>query len=184
MTHPSPLASPVWRLPQGLALLGAVSALLTLGFACAAPLAALGAIAALTMSRRAAFLATGAAWLSNQIVGCAVLDYPMDAVTLAWGAALGAAALAACAAAAAAARQTSGLAASGAALLAAFAAYEGGVILASVVLQSGLAFLTLDIMARLFAIHATAFVLLLAASRLAAPVGEMRPPFACAAPRA
>src|ERR1700728_2187918 len=73
-----------------LALLVAASVAFTLGLACAMPFAALGAAIALTLPRRDALVLTGAAWLANQLVGFAVLDYPWTANTIAWGVALGA----------------------------------------------------------------------------------------------
>jgi hypothetical protein len=42
------------------------------------------------LNRRDALLLTLALWLINQIIGFTVLHYPWDAITLAWGAILGA----------------------------------------------------------------------------------------------
>ena len=52
-------------------------------FACAAPLAALGAIAALTLDRKNAILFTGVVWLANQSCGYSLLHYPVTANSLA-----------------------------------------------------------------------------------------------------
>jgi hypothetical protein len=76
------------RRPLWIALLVAASVGFSLGFACAVPLAAFAAIAALTLSRRDAFALVGAVWLANQIAGFAVHHYPVTASTLAWGAGL------------------------------------------------------------------------------------------------
>jgi len=58
------------------------SVLFTLGFACAVPLAAFAAIAAMSFGRREALAAIGAVWLANQAWGFAVMHYPMDRETL------------------------------------------------------------------------------------------------------
>src|SRR5438046_2750315 len=65
----------------------------TLVFACAAPFAAFGAAAALTLSRREALLATVALWLVNQITGYLVVGYPWTFNSVAWGPAIGFAAV-------------------------------------------------------------------------------------------
>jgi hypothetical protein len=64
--------------------------------ACAMPFAAFAAVTARTLRLRDALGTMAVIWLANQAVGVLVLDYPLDAVTLAWGAALGIAALVAC----------------------------------------------------------------------------------------
>jgi hypothetical protein len=58
-----------WRRPLWIALLVAASVAFTLGFACATPLAAFAAIAALSMPRKDALLLIGLVWLANQAVG-------------------------------------------------------------------------------------------------------------------
>src|SRR5712671_7228737 len=87
----SPLT--VWRHWLWLAVLVGTSVAFTLGLACAVPLAAFAAAAALTLSRQDALVLIVAVWLANQLVGFTVLDYPWTASTVAWGAALGAAAI-------------------------------------------------------------------------------------------
>ena len=82
LSHPSVERRPLW-----IALLVVASVVFSLGFACAVPLAAFAAIAALTLSRRDAFALVGAVWLANQIAGFTLLHYPMDPSTFAWGAA-------------------------------------------------------------------------------------------------
>ncbi|WP_119460298.1 hypothetical protein [Rhodospirillaceae bacterium SYSU D60014] len=76
-----------------LGFLTAASVLFSLGLACATPFAALGAIAALNMGRRDAVILILAAWLANQAVGYGILAYPQTFESVAWGAAMGAAAL-------------------------------------------------------------------------------------------
>src|ERR1700730_6081197 len=87
------------RLLVWLGLLVVGSVVFTLGFACATPLAAFGAAAALTLPRNQALGLTGAVWLASQVVGFGVLHYPWTADCLAWGVALAVAALAGTAAA-------------------------------------------------------------------------------------
>jgi hypothetical protein len=54
-------------------------------FACAVPLAALAAAAAITMPRREAIIFILCAWYANQLVGFALLDYPQTANSFIWG---------------------------------------------------------------------------------------------------
>jgi hypothetical protein len=169
-------------MPLWFALLCAASVALKLGFTCVAPLAALGAVAALTINRRAALLAAGSVWLANQIAGFAILNYPMHSGALMWAAALGVATLSACEAAGFAARHVSGLhvsglAAFGAAFLAAFAVYQGCVVGTSLAAQTSLEYFTVEFVARNFAINVATFAILLAANHLAIPVKRAsRPP--------
>jgi hypothetical protein len=82
-----------WRRPLWLGLLIGVSGALTTVFACITPFVAVGVIAAMTLSRRAALCLTVAAWLANQAVGYGVLHYPWTTNSVAWGLALGGAAV-------------------------------------------------------------------------------------------
>ncbi len=59
------------------------------GFACVAPLAAVAALAALTLRRTEGLLLVLTAWIANQIVGFTLLSYPHTLDTYAWGAAIG-----------------------------------------------------------------------------------------------
>src|SRR5262249_2146204 len=70
---------PDWKRPFWLALLVAASVALTIGLKCATPLAAFGAAAACTLSRRDAYLLAGMVWLVNQAIGFAFLHYPWTA---------------------------------------------------------------------------------------------------------
>src|SRR5260221_9607261 len=78
----------IWTgLIAGLSIIG------SLVFACAAPFAAIGALAASSMSREQGLMLVIAAWLSNQIVGFGILGYPQNTESFAWGAAIGLAAI-------------------------------------------------------------------------------------------
>jgi hypothetical protein len=159
-----------WRHALWLALLVAASVAFSLGFACAVPFAAFGAVAALTLSRRDALLLIGAVWLANQIVGFSVLSYPWDASTLTWGVVLGIVAILTTVAAQATARRLQGrgaVVASLAAFVGAFIVYEGGLYLVSATLLGGTEDFTPTIITRILAINAAAFVALLVLDRLA-----------------
>jgi hypothetical protein len=99
----------------------------SLVFACATPFVALVTLAALNMSRRDAFIVTGAVWLANQAVGYGILDYPRTFDSYAWGVAIGIAVLLALLAARAVADQferRGPIVSTGVAFLSAFAVYE------------------------------------------------------------
>jgi hypothetical protein len=83
------------------ALLTVSCALASFALACATPFAAFAVIAAATLPLRPAFLIVTGAWLVNQSIGFGTLHYPINASTIAWGFAIGAAALAATAVSAA-----------------------------------------------------------------------------------
>src|SRR5262245_50710816 len=83
----------VWRHLLWLTLLVAASVVFSLGLACAVPLAAFAAAAALTLSRRDALFLIILVWLANQLVGFTALGYPLTASTFEWGVALGAVAV-------------------------------------------------------------------------------------------
>jgi hypothetical protein len=79
-------------------LLTVACALASFAFACATPFAAFAVVAAATLRLRPALLVVAGAWLVNQTIGFGALHYPVDASTIAWGLAIGAAALIATAA--------------------------------------------------------------------------------------
>jgi hypothetical protein len=156
------------RRPLWVAVLVVASVVFSLGFACAVPLAAFAAIAALTLSRRDAFALVGAVWLANQIAGFALHHYPVTASTLAWGAGLGAVA------------PLSTLTAQWvkdhlaqrhpvtaiATFLAAFAVYEGSLFAISLALANGVSDYAPSIVCRIFAINTAAFAALFLVHRL------------------
>jgi hypothetical protein len=168
-----------WQRISWLALMVAASVAFSLGFACAAPLAAFGAMSALTLDRRTALLFTGAVWLANQVTGYAILDYPITSNSLAWGAALGVSAIFAMLAARWSSTPFTGLSRAATpvvAFAAAFAAYEVTLFAAALTLLGGTEDFTVAIVARILAINALAMLALLIldhlgshASRLPAP---------------
>jgi hypothetical protein len=163
----APLTS-AGRRPLWIASLILASVVFSLGFACAVPLAAFAAVAALTLSRRDAFALVGAVWLANQIAGFALHHYPVTASTLAWGAGLGAVALLSTLAAQWVKdhlAQSHAVAAM-AAFLAAFAVYEGSLFAISLALANGVSDYAPSIVCRIFAINTAAFAALFLVHRL------------------
>ena len=168
----SPLAA--WRHCLWLAVLVGTSIAFTLGLACAVPLAAFAAAAALTLSHQNALVLIVAVWLANQLVGFVVLDYPWTASTFAWGVALAAVAILATLAGqwtvwhltnAGRALGNTGT------FLVAFAVYEAALFAISLTLLGGTEIYTAAIQGRIFAVNAVAFAGLLVLHRLAVSIG-------------
>ena len=114
------------------ALLIAVSAIGTLGFACVTPFAAFAVAAAYGLPAGAALFAVAGIWFANQAIGFGALGYPWTADTILWGFAIGVSALIATAFAALALRKLAkrSVAVSiGTALLIAFVVYESGLFM-------------------------------------------------------
>jgi hypothetical protein len=178
MKQPAAIGSPSvprdWRHPLWLRLLVGGSVVFSLGLACAVPLAAFAAAAALTLSRRDALLLITLVWLANQLVGFTVLQYPWTASTFTWGVVLGAVAiLATLAGQWIAGRLVNAPRAFTVTttFLIAFAVYEAALFVVSATLLGGTEIYTAAIQGRIFAINAAAFVALLALSHLATSVG-------------
>ena len=169
-----PSAPRDWRHPLWLGLLVGASMVFSLGLACAVPLAAFAAAAALSLSRRDALLLILLVWAANQLVGFTLLGYPWTASTFAWGAALGiVAVLATLAGQWVAGRLVNARYAFtfAATFLIAFAVYEAALFAISATLLGGTEIYTAAIQGRIFAINAAAFVGLLVLNHLAASVG-------------
>ena len=139
------------------ALMVAAGVALTLGFACALPLAAFAAAAAMLFGPAAAVGSILAVWLANQVVGFACLGYAADTSTFAWGAALGAIALLSLGAAGAVLARVRGLAGAGLSFLAAFVVYEGAVYLGCLLSGTCGSDFTPANVARVFMINAVTF---------------------------
>jgi hypothetical protein len=176
MRYPSSVSTPPgWRYWFWLALLVTASVTFTLGFACAVPFAAFGAIAAMTLKPRDALLLSTTVWLVNQVIGFTILHYPWDASALTWGAVLGAVAVLNTIAAQAVIRWRGRVGASLAGFAAAFIAYEGGLYLVSATWLGGTENFTVVIVTRILAINAAGFAGLLATSLLIAAAGRSGP---------
>jgi len=173
----SPVA--VWRHWLWLAVLVGTSVAFTLGLACAVPLAAFAAAAALTLSRQDALVLIIAVWLANQLVGFTMLDYPWTASTISWGIALGTVAVLATVASQQNVRRSIDMPRAvsfTATFLVAFVVYEALLFAISVTLLGGAEIYTVAIQSRIFAANAAAFAGLLVLHRLAVSVGfALRP---------
>jgi hypothetical protein len=156
------------------ALIAASSVALTLGFACALPLAAFATISPMLFKPRAAIVAVITVWLMNQIVGFSVLHYPKDASTIAWGFALGVIALLSLGAAYLVLARLKGFVGILASFLAAFVVYEGAIYIVCVASGTGVGSFTAPIVTRIFLINAASFGGLIAGRELLArtPLGR------------
>ena len=145
----------------------------SLGFSCATPLAAFGALAAVAFSRRDALILCGAVWFVNQVVGYTILRYPWSVNSVSWGLVLGAATIIA--------SLSSGwiyrhrkipyLLRLAAAFVTAFAVFEIALFAVALFALGGVQDFTPDIVVRIFAINGGAFVGLLVLHWLAVTVG-------------
>lgn len=139
------------------ALIAALSVGGSYVYACAAPFAAIGALAARKMDLATGLTLVLLAWIANQIVGYGLLGYPQTANSFAWGGAIGLGAVAALFAA----RMIGNLgwgtvAATIASFAVAFIAYEATLYLASFGLGGSDAF-SFEIVAQILGINAVAF---------------------------
>lgn len=146
-------------------------------YACAAPLAAVAALAAIKMGRDSGLALVVAAWLANQIVGYGLLDYPQTADSFAWGAAIGLAAVAGFLGA----RSLQGSRAHPAATLslafvAAFVVYQTGLYAAGFVLGASEAAFSLEVVGLVLQINVVAFAGLLLLHRAAVALAWIREP--------
>jgi hypothetical protein len=159
-----------------MALIAGLSVAGSFAFACAAPLAAVAALAAITMGRAEGAALVVAAWLANQIVGFGFLHYPLAAHTFAWGGAIGVGALTGfLAARLTQAVRLPSLVSVTLALPLAFVAYEAALYAAGLVLGSTHSTFTAEIIERIFVINAVAFVGLLVLERMAIALSLLRP---------
>jgi hypothetical protein len=157
-----------WRRPFWLVLMIVSSIVFTFAFACAAPFAAFAAATALTLQRRDAVILMLGVWMVNQLTGFLFMNYPWDANTFAWGAALGMTALVSMFAARTAASRLSHLPpliCCTLAFLVDFMAYEVCCYVSALVL-GGVEDFTFTIQSRIVAINACALVGLFALNRV------------------
>lgn len=151
-----------------IALIAALSISGSLAFACAAPLAAISALAGAKMKRGEGVVLVVAAWFSNQVVGYGILDYPLTANSFAWGAALGISSIAAFfgTRAVSASAGASTLALAGA-FLAAFATYQAALYGAGFVLGTSDEAISAAVLERVFLINLASFGALILLHRAA-----------------
>lgn len=154
-----------------------IAILLSFALACGMPFAAIGALAALTLSPRDAVVLAGLGWFANQVVGFGFLGYPLDAMTFAWGFALGISAVAAVGAAFLALSHTEAFGALvrlPIAFLAAWAGQQGTVFVASLFLGASETAFAPDVLWFIFWTNALAFAVLVFAQTVAARIGLAR----------
>jgi hypothetical protein len=156
-----------------LILLPFSSLVFSLGFACATPLAAFGALAAVALSKRDGLILCGAVWLVNQVVGYTLLQYSWNINSVSWALALGGATILAFLSSRWIYRRskTHYLFRLIAAFIAAFAVFQVSLYLVELFVLGELQDSAADIVIRVLAINAAAFVGLLALHWLAVTVG-------------
>jgi hypothetical protein len=161
-----------WRRLFWLAILIGSSFIFSVSLACATPLAALGAVAAITLRRRDALVAGGMVWLVNQCAGYIILRYPWSPNSVGWGAALGAATLLAGLAARWSYTQQRAVPIGfriTTSFAAAFVAFEAAIYAAAFFILGGLQDFTFGIVSYLFVINAVTFLGLLVLYSLVTP---------------
>lgn len=161
---------PLWLRFAWPALLIAVSATLTLGFACATPFAALAVMAALTLTRGEAAALTMAIWLANQLAGYLVLGYPQTVNSFAAGGALAVAAIASTLTARAIVLKlaaSGGLVQAASALAGARALYEVLLFLVAIAWLGGTETFALSVVGRILFVNVLTLIGLYAAYQLA-----------------
>ena len=172
MPDRAPIQSPLFMV-----VLVAAAILFSFALACGMPFAAVGALAALTLPARDALVLAILGWLANQVIGFGFLGYPLAAMTLAWGAALGFSALAAVIGALFVLRQTPRgtlPAQLGMAFVAAWVAQQGTVFLASLVLGGTTGAFAASVVWFIFWTNALAFLVLLSLQIVGARIGVAR----------
>jgi hypothetical protein len=164
-----------------IALIAGLTVIGSYGYACAAPLAAVAALAALKMERTDGLILVGLAWIINQAVGFLLLSYPHTIDSYLWGAAIGVAAFAGFFAARIAARaDVPALAGWVITFLVAFAGYQVALYLAGLAFTDPSSGFTAEVVTEVFTINAVAYagfaVVYLAAVALSLFVPTRRAP--------
>lgn len=144
-------------------------------YACAAPFAAIAALAALKMDRTSGLALVVVAWLANQAIGFAVLDYPHTASTYAWGLVIGVAAVIGFAAARAiTSAEKAPLLTGVAAFAASFVFYQTGLYAVSFILGGSEYAFSLEVVGYVLRVNVVAFAGLLILHRAAVALGALR----------
>lgn len=168
---PTPAGTALW-----IALIAGLTVLGSFAYACAAPMAAIAALAAFTMGRRDGLALILVAWIVNQAVGFLLLSYPHDPATYAWGVAIGLATVLGFFAARAVARVDwplpVGLAVT---FAAAFVFYQIGMAVAGVALAYEGDVVSTEMIREVGAINAVAYVGFLLIHRAAVALALVRP---------
>lgn len=159
-----------------IALIAGLTVLGSFAFACAAPLAAIAALAALTMSRNDGLALVIVAWLANQVAGFLLLSYPHTADSYGWGLAIGLAGVLGYVAAVAAARFALPTALRIVVVFAAaFFAYQAGLAAYGFAVSYGGDAFSAAIVGEVLAINAVAYAGFLAVHRAAVALSLIKP---------
>lgn len=159
-----------------IALIAGLTVIGSYALACVAPLAAVAALAALTLRRTEGLILVVAAWVINQAVGFVLLSYPHTPDTYAWGAAIGiAAVLGYFAASAAAGRTGSVLLTAAVAFAVAFTVYQLALFAYGLAIGYGGDSFSTAIVGEVLAINAAAYVGFLAIHRAAVALSLVKP---------
>lgn len=133
----------------------------TLAFSCGAPFVAVAALAAVGLNRMEGLLTVLVAWLLNQLVGFAILGYPMEGMSLVWSALIGAAMVAGFFAARLSVRLASPSGSAALAFATAFIVFQGAIFAAALVLGGAEAY-TFETVGWVLALNGLAYAGLLA----------------------
>ena len=154
----------------GLAMLGSYA------YACAAPLAAIAALAALTLGRTEGLVLVAATWVINQLVGFLLLSFPHTFTTYAWGVAIGAGAVIGYLAARAVVRRDlPALIVLPVVFLTAFVFYQTGMFASATTFTSAQNAFSTAIVSEVFVINAVAFAGFILVHRVAVALSLVKP---------
>lgn len=169
---PSINSSMDWRHHAWFVLLVAASVGLSTSFACATPLVAFGAAAALTLPPRDAVRLICVVWFTDQVFGFTVLHYPRTATSATWGVVMGAATvLATVAAQKVLQREQPKAVAALAAFLVGFIVYQATLVVPALLGLGGLGGFKPAVIARVFTINASTLVGLMVLNYVGRAVG-------------
>lgn len=146
-------------------------------FACAVPFAALAALTAVSTDRRSGFILMTALWFSNQVIGFALLDYPLELSCVGGGLMLGISALLSLFGAQLAIyalRRANAFIQAGAALVCAFCAYEGGLYAGTVATASNEGAFCAPVIEQIAVLNAGSFAVLFCLYRALLAAGVLR----------
>jgi hypothetical protein len=159
-----------------IALVAGLTVIGSFALACVAPMAAVAALAALTLRRAEGLALVFVAWIVNQAVGFLLLSYPHTPDTYAWGAAIGiATVLGYLAAAAVAPLVTSRLLAAAVAFAVAFSVYEVALYAFGVATSYAGDTFSLAVVGEVLTINAVAYVGFLVLHRVAVALALAKP---------
>jgi len=160
-----------------IALIAGLSVIGSYGLACVAPLAAVAALAALTLRRTEGLVLVVVTWLVNQAVGFLLLSYPHTPDTYGWGVAIGVATVLGYYAAtyATAYVRSSTLLAIVVAFAAAFVAYQAGLYAYGIVSGYPGDSFSLAVVGEVLGINAVAYAAFLVIHRAAVALSLVKP---------